>query len=883
MTNRVPCSFFQKCTEIIKRVKGKQFLAMIFSLICWTAVQSQHPQGPAKKIGPVGEFSGKLRVTSGQGNARTTPDKNIPTSDAIVAAFINIEKTENGEDVLIGGVKGSRNSNVYFTINNGILNGQVVLPEEEKAYQYSTETDGNVYVQEVDIHTVMCVQYLAAEEEAAAGEDFPMAVPPASSSVYTLQSLPGATAVAYLDFDGEYVSGSRWNSGNPINALAGNFSEANIRAIWNMISEDFRPFNINITTDVAIFNAAPVRRRIRCIFTPTNTASPGAGGVAYLNSFSANRNDPCWVFNSGVKSAGEAGSHEIGHTLGLSHDATSSQSYYGGHGIWGPIMGASYSRALVQWSIGEYPNANQTQNDVSIIANTTNGFGYRTDEAGSTNATAKALVIEANGTVTGSANYGIITQRTDIDVYSFTTSGGSVTLTVNPAPAYPNLDILLKLLDAAGNEITTANPNTSGSGTSATALSGLNATITRSLAAGTYYLHIDGTGQGNTTTGYSDYGSLGEYTISGTVPATVNQLPTVSITSPANNATFNAPASVTINANASDPDGNVTKVEFFNGATKLGEDMSSPYTYNWTSVAAGTYTLTAVATDNEGASSTSSAVTVVVNANTPPTVTLTEPANNSTYIAPANISLTATATDAGGSVAKVEFFNGATKLGEDATSPYSYNWTNVSAGTYTVTARATDNAGLTATSGPITITVNNNQAPVVVIISPDDNSNYSAPASITIEAMASDPDGSVSKVEFYNGTAKLGEDLSNPYSFTWSSVPAGSYGITVRATDNLGATGSATITLDVNVISGLHDAGLLADKALYPNPTSGTFYIPKDQIKPDLLKIIDARGAEVRTILSPEEMVDISELQPGIYTVLMFEGTGRFYFRVFKD
>src|SRR5690606_28081994 len=123
-----------------------------------------------------------------------------------------------------------------------------------------------------------------------------------------------------------------------------------------------------------------------------------------------------------------------------------------------------------------------------------------------------------------------------------------------------------------------------------------------------------------------------------------------------------------------------------------------------------------------------------------------------------------------------------------------------------------DNAGLTANSGSLTIIVNNNQAPEVVIISPDDNSNYSAPASITIEAMASDPDGSVSKVEFFNGTTKLGEDLSYPYTFSWSPVPAGTYDITVRATDDLGATGNATITLGVNVISGLYHSGLFADK-----------------------------------------------------------------------
>lgn len=89
--------------------------------------------------------------------------------------------------------------------------------------------------------------------------------------------------------------------------------------------------------------------------------------------------------------------------------------------------------------------------------------------------------------------------------------------------------------------------------------------------------------------------------------------------------------------------------------------------------------------------------------NTPPAVTLSVPAGP--YTAPANVSLNATATDANGTVAKVEFFNGATKLGEDAAAPFSYTWTGVAAGTYTVTAKATDNEGMSTTSAPVTVTV----------------------------------------------------------------------------------------------------------------------------------------------------------------------------------
>ena len=186
--------------------------------------------------------------------------------------------------------------------------------------------------------------------------------------------------------------------------------------------------------------------------------------------------------------------------------------------------------------------------------------------------------------------------------------------------------------------------------------------------------------------------------------------PTVALTQPMDGATFTPPATVTLEAIASDADGSVTKVEFFNGAAKLGEDTTVPYSFTWSGVAAGNYTLTARATDNLGATSTSGASQITVSANTSPTVTLTQPTDGATFTAPATVNLGASASDPDGSVAKVEFFNGAAKLGEDTTAPYSFSWGGVAVGSYTLTARATDNLGATTTSVASTITVNANAA-----------------------------------------------------------------------------------------------------------------------------------------------------------------------------
>ncbi len=94
------------------------------------------------------------------------------------------------------------------------------------------------------------------------------------------------------------------------------------------------------------------------------------------------------------------------------------------------------------------------------------------------------------------------------------------------------------------------------------------------------------------------------------------------------------PASIVISATGADSDGTISKVEFYNGTTLLGSDNNSPYSYSWTNVASGSYSITAKAYDNTGASTISSPVAVVVSAqNISPTVTLTSPIASQAYIA----------------------------------------------------------------------------------------------------------------------------------------------------------------------------------------------------------------------------------------------------------
>ena len=184
----------------------------------------------------------------------------------------------------------------------------------------------------------------------------------------------------------------------------------------------------------------------------------------------------------------------------------------------------------------------------------------------------------------------------------------------------------------------------------------------------------------------------------------------------------------------------------------------------------------------------------IVQGNEAPSVALTQPRDGATFTAPASVTLAATATD-DGAVTKVEFFNGTTKLGEDTSAPFGFTWSGVAAGSYSLTARATDDLGAATTSTPVTITVNpaiSNNPPTAAVTSPANGTTYPWKPSITITASAGDSDGTVTSVTFRDGTKVLGQDSSAPYSFAWKNVPSGSHSLNAVATDNAGATGTST-------------------------------------------------------------------------------------------
>ncbi len=336
-------------------------------------------------------------------------------------------------------------------------------------------------------------------------------------AVPKLNSLPGAVATIFLDFDGHYVQSTVWNGGNPINCASSGMTDPQITEAFNRVAEDYRPFVINVTTDSAVFLAAPLNRRIRIIITTTSEWYPGVGGVAYIGSFIWGDDTPAFVFSNllgpySPKMVGECCSHESGHSVGLSHQSkyeitdcvTPIEPYNTGAGSgetgWSPIMGNSYYRNMTNWNNGPTPyGCTNIQDNLSIIA-TQNGFTYRADDYGE-------ALDAGTYTLPGSNNNinGIITTNADKDAFRFTlTQNQNFHLTAIPFNVSSNyiganLDIKIELYNSSAALIKTYDP-----------ANAMSVTVDTVLNAGTYYIKIDGTGNIN----IGEYGSLGSYSIS---------------------------------------------------------------------------------------------------------------------------------------------------------------------------------------------------------------------------------------------------------------------------------------------------------------------------------------------------------------------------------
>ena len=388
-----------------------------------------------------------------------------------------------------------------------------------------------------------------------------------------------------------------------------NFSTAElqrIQYIWQRVAEDYSAFDVDVTTEAVPLDqitrsgsADTVFGTTVLITQRTGVYNCSCGGVAYVGIFddTSDFHKPALVFYDALgsgneKYVAEAISHEAGHNMGLGHDGYSGGGYYQGHGSgatgWAPIMGVGYYQSLVQWSKGEYATANNVQDDYAVMQS--NGLPLRADDHGNSAGTATVLGGASSNGITDLSASGVIERPSDVDTFAF--SAG-----IAPAARSANLDAWVTLRDAAGTLLASVNP-----------VDALGASFSVTLpSAGAYYLSVQGAGKGDPLgTGYTNYGSVGHYGVSASVPASGSQAPVGVITASTLRGT--APLTVSFSgAGSSDADGSIVGYAWTFGDASSGSGVTSSHVYT----TPGSYAVELLVTDDSGLSATSS-VTVTV-------------------------------------------------------------------------------------------------------------------------------------------------------------------------------------------------------------------------------------------------------------------------------
>ncbi len=620
---------------------------------------------------------------------------------------------------------------------------------------------------------------VAAEEvpaEEALGESLPL------QSLPLLSSNSSAAVKLYLDFDGHFEAdwGSYDNVTTPafsIDSDYSTFSTAEINAIteiWQRVSEDYAPFNIDVTTiDPGDFSNGSA---LRVSIGGNGSWYGNAGGVAYVNTFTNSIVNTVYVFPDklakNAKYIAEATSHEAGHGFGLRHQSkyvngTKTDEYHPGSGDWAPIMGVSYYKARTTWHNGTTTSATTYQDDMAVIARSTNGFGYRTDDHGGVGSATSLNFVGDTATAAG-----IIEQMSDQDGFSFSTTGGQLDVSLNVAQIGANLDAVLELRSLSGQLIATADPSTS-----------YGATISTTVAGGDYVLVVRSTGQ---------YGSVGQYTLS-------------AIHSPATSTN-----EISISGDNLVAEGNLFTLNL--SETNSGASTISSWTINWgdgtvqtingnPATATHVYTdgpnsfsIQATATDANG---TYESNTHLVNVYDPvPVLNLSGSSNvaeGATYL----LSLSASDT------------------GPDAITHWTVNWGDGTIETisgnpnsashvyadgtsnFTISATATNAAGTHAANN-LNVTVNN----VNAVLNIAGNSSVPAGSQYTLNLSSNDPGADTitgwtinwgdGAVEVFNG---------DPSSVTHVYTGNGDFTITATATDEDGSYQANAVAVNVTSVS----------------------------------------------------------------------------------
>jgi hypothetical protein len=423
---------------------------------------------------------------------------------------------------------------VVINSNNGLIESVVIFDREvEEVFRGTMQNDGSIEFSQVDINAFICTNFDEQDHDPsrslqASNVSYYQSLNDLTlAQVTTLQSRPGASKVLYIDYLAGVVTDTAWNmDGGPttityadysFDSDATTFSLIDLQSMyagWAESADDFAPFDVNVTTDLDVYNAVSDRNRSKIVATSTNWF--GGGGVAYVNIYGTRDDDFYnigWTFNRSFGSLGMTNSHEAGHQMGLFHDGTSNLEYYDGAGNSGPIMGGPFNKDFVHWNNGTYPDANESQDDLTIIQGK---LGVVTDDYGDNNVAALTIVeqdfigfINPAGIVAATA--------ADVDVFKFTLSNTTnVDLTVrnlfqqanNGSAGGLNLSAKIELKDSSNGLILQKLPSSNAANN--------DFSFSGSLSADTYYLTVQA--QAYAGANFDEYGNGGYYQVLNNLP-----------------------------------------------------------------------------------------------------------------------------------------------------------------------------------------------------------------------------------------------------------------------------------------------------------------------------------------------------------------------------
>lgn len=482
-------------------------------------------------------------ITAGaHAQSLTSTPKQLGTVDAVINSLTNqqlinpmarsLAKTneletvvshvhnKDGQVSISGRAADSTNSTFFLKGSNKALRGYLVKHDSKRAYEYSTDAKGIVSVVEVPIAKVIPdydPQWVKATNAATATiasavhpvysafaqRQAPHIGPYNNEDVTKLESKPGSPWVFYLNTSA-VMSGS-----TPLNGV----TKENMYRMWQVVASQYSMYNINITTNVAVYNAAKSANILRTGII--NFVNQDGRSNAPLSSFGTTSagtmyRNPSSGFDYGY-GIGMTAAHEVGHQMGMLHDhGGSGGEYFEGIAAyqWGPIMGnywmgANWANSLWTWSKGEYNTATNFEDDLRIM-NVNENVPYVTDD----NPSGKTLVISNTGVIGPKDNFGQIEKTGDTDAFTFTVTGnGKLDLKIQPIEYFGMLDVDAKIYNSANAVVASSNKSVNRSAE----FTALN------LPAGNYRLVISGGAEGTPANGFSNYSSLGYYAMSGTL------------------------------------------------------------------------------------------------------------------------------------------------------------------------------------------------------------------------------------------------------------------------------------------------------------------------------------------------------------------------------